>query len=94
MISYLLANSGLLGALGLGLFVFLVYKCFRWLKKNSKAGFEAKAYIDGIGFSLLVGIFLNLIGGLDLVFLHLWFLLGLLLALPKIISLQNKEGFI
>jgi O-antigen ligase len=90
LISYLLANSGLLGALGLGLFVFSVYKCFRWLKKNSKAEFEDKVYIDGIGFSLLVGLFLNLVGGFDLVFLHLWFLLGLLIALPKIIS-QNEE---
>jgi hypothetical protein len=95
LISYILANSGLLGALGLGLFVFSVYKCFRWLKKNSKAEFEDKVYIDGIGFSLLVGLFLNLVGGFDLVFLHLWFLLGLLLALPKIMSLQNnKEGLI
>jgi hypothetical protein len=94
LISYILANSGLLGALGFVLFVFSVYKCFCWLKKNSKAGHETRAYIDGIGFSLLVGIFLNLVGGFDLVFLHLWFLLGLLLALPKIISLQNKEEFI
>jgi hypothetical protein len=91
LISYLLANSGLFGALCFALFVLSAYKHFRWLQKNNKIGFETKAYADGIGLSLLTGIFLNLTGGLDLVLLHLWFLLGLLLALPKIISLQTTK---
>lgn len=91
LISYLLANSGLFGALCFALFVLSAYKHFRWLQKNNKIGFETKAYIGGIGLSLLTGIFLNLTGGFDLVFLHLWFLLGLLLSLSKIISLQTTK---
>ncbi|KAF0196338.1 MAG: hypothetical protein FD169_955 [Bacillota bacterium] len=91
LISYLLANSGLFGALCFALFVLSAYKHFRWLQKNNNIGFETKAYTDGIGLSLLTGIFLNLTGGLDLVFLHLWFLLGLMLSLSKIISLQTTK---
>jgi len=93
LISYLLANSGLLGTFCFALFVLSAYKHFRWLQKNNNIGFETKACTEGIGLSLLTGIFLNLTGGFDLVFLHLWFLLGLLLSLSKIISLQpTKDG--
>ncbi len=92
LISYLLANSGLFGALCFALFVLSAYKHFRWLQKNNNIGFETKAYTDGIGLSLLTGIFLNLTGGLDLVFLHLWFLLGLMLSLSKITSHQTTKN--
>jgi hypothetical protein len=91
LISYLLANSGLFGALCFALFVFSTYNLFRWLQKNKNIGVETTAYVDAIGLSLLTGIFLNLTGGFDLVFLHLWFLLGLLLSLPKIISPQTTK---